>query len=748
MCKLSGVIILLLTAACATDPNYEEGRRLLQAGFEEEGLARLAQSARDNPEDRRMRFEWMRQRDLQVNRMLVQAETARVNGQLDDAASAYWRALQIDPANVRARAGFDSIGVERRHAAAVRDAGALLLRKDLAGAEEKLRAVLAENATHRDARNVLRQVLDANASRSIAQPVLRGATGKQVTLEFRDANLRSVFDVLARTTGINFVFDREVKSDLKTTIVVRNSPVEDVIRLILVTNQLERKVLNENTLLVYPNTPAKQKEYQELVVRSFYLANSDAKQVLNLLRSVVKTRDLFVDEKLNMLVMKDTPAAVRLAEKLIAAQDLPEPEVTLEVEVLEVGSSRLRELGARFPDRVLFQDPATVAVPAAGGAAATAAAALQRASGGLVGFVATPALILNMRQQDGDTNVLANPRIRVKNREKARVHIGDRVPVVTTTSAVNVGTSSSVNYLDVGLKLEVEPNIHLDGDVAIKVGLEVSNIVREVATTGGGLAYQIGTRNVATLLRLRDGETQVLAGLIQDDERTTANRLPLLGDLPLLGRLFSSHLENRTKSEIVLLITPRIVRSLNRPDHVIAQFYSGTEQAIGEPPLTIAPTRPGTLAASGGPVSTVAAGGSTGPAPRPSQPAPALAGKPPVKLPPAGVALNVPAQAAIGKEFTASVSLLVHPAAAEAQVELVYDPALLAVEGVEGSRGRAVVKLTRTGSGVAVSSIKFRVVGEAPAKTRLQLEKLVIRSAAGEELAVRPPPSAELGIVQ
>jgi len=179
--------------------------------------------------------------------------------------------------------------------------------------------------------------------------------------------------------------------------------------------------------------------------------------------------------------------------------------------------------------------------------------------------------------------VLANPRIRVKNKEKARVHIGDRVPVITTTAAATGGfVSESVNYLDVGLKLEVEPQIHLEDEVGIKVGLEVSNIAREIRTVGSNtLTYQIGTRNAATVLRLRDGETQILAGLISDEDRRSASRVPGLGDLPVIGRLFSQTRENITKTEIVLLITPRVVRTLARPEVRAIEFAAGTEASGG-----------------------------------------------------------------------------------------------------------------------------------------------------------------------
>ncbi|MFD2452207.1 type II secretion system protein GspD [Ideonella paludis] len=134
--------------------------------------------------------------------------------------------------------------------------------------------------------------------------------------------------------------------------------------------------------------------------------------------------------------------------------------------------------------------------------------------------------------------------------------VGDKVPVVTTTTGQGGFVADSVNYLDVGLKLEVEPTIFADDEVAIKVGLEVSSVSREVRSTNGTLAYQIGTRNANTTLRLRDGETQLLAGLISREERISASRLPGLGDLPVAGRLFSSQRDDNTKTELVLAVTP------------------------------------------------------------------------------------------------------------------------------------------------------------------------------------------------
>jgi general secretion pathway protein D len=230
----------------------------------------------------------------------------------------------------------------------------------------------------------------------------------------------------------------------------------------------------------------------------------------------------------------------------------------LEVEVLEVGTGKLHELGIRNPERVSVGVPGLSVDPATGAGIVNSDLpqnVVLDSRLNLKAFVANPVAVVNLRRQDSLTNVLANPRIRVRNREKAKILIGEKVPVVTTTSTANAGVFSNISYLDVGLTLEVEPTVHLDDDVAIKVGLEVSNIL-ETVEFAGALAFRLGRRTATTVLRLRDGETQVLAGLIQDDDRRAISKAPSLRDFPLMGRLFSSSSDTSQKTEIVLLITP------------------------------------------------------------------------------------------------------------------------------------------------------------------------------------------------
>ncbi|MEI7465124.1 MAG: secretin N-terminal domain-containing protein [Burkholderiales bacterium] len=597
-CWLALLAAVVLTACAPGSEFVREGQQLIDKGQVEQGLSQIEKGIGLEPDNRKYRMLMIRQRETQIGQWLAKADGLRNAGQLEDAAALYGRVLGLDAGNLRGRSGLDEVESLRRQQQRVDEAQSLIAQDRRDEAMQRLRQVLTENPTHVRALALKRQ-LDEQAGRTAEAlpPTLKAGLRKPVTLDFRDANLKAVFDALSRTTGINFVFDREVRPDIKVTLSVANLSIDDVVGVLTVTNQLQRKVLNDNTVLIYPNTAVKQKDYLELSVKTFYLANAEAKTVFTMLKTVLKTKDLYADEKLNSLTMRDTPAAIALAGKLIAEQDLAEPEVLLDVEVLEVKRSRLTEIGVEPPGKFtllnIVKNPTTVVSTATGPTTVQnntltttqlTADRLRGIRGSSIG-IDNPAV--NLRAENGDTNILANPRIRVKNRDKARILIGDRVPVITTTATANVGVSESVTYLDVGLKLDVEPNVFLDNEVGVKVSLEVSNIVREVRSRSGGLTYQIGTRLATTALRLKDGETQALAGLISDEDRQAAAGVPWLIDLPVLGRLFSSEKNDRSKTEIVLLITPRVVRNLATGTPGREEHLGGTEAAVGAPPLRV-----------------------------------------------------------------------------------------------------------------------------------------------------------------
>jgi general secretion pathway protein D len=581
-------MLLVALGGCASQ-TFLQGRDLVEAGEVDEGLALVAQAMQDHPDDAEIRNYYLRHRTVEVQRYLALGDNARSVGALEQAEGAYEGALRLDAGNARARAGLDAVARERRSAGEVAEAAELLKKGESDAAYAKAKQVLAGNPAQREARAIVRKVEEDRIARAGGLDAKLAATLRSpITLELRDAPVRSVLELIAKRTGLNFVYDRDVPPDLRTTVFVRDTPVDEVLRFVLVTNQLDRRVLNPDTLLVYQNTPQKAQQYRDLVVRSFYLQNADARQTANLVRSLVKTRDLFVDEKLNLLVIRDTPEAVRVVEKLIATHDLAEPEVMLEVEVLEVGQTQLRDLGIQWPSQV-----AAGLVGAAGVPGQVTGSEFRSLNGDLVRVtVPDPFAVLQLHEVAGHTNLLANPRIRVKNKEKARIHIGDKVPVITTTAGATGFVAESVNYLDVGLKLEVEPQVFLDDDVGIRIGLEVSSISSQVTTTSGTVAYQVGTRNTGTVLRLRDGETQVLAGLINDEDRRSATQVPGLSRLPVIGRLFGTHNDTANKTEIVLLITPRVLRNIERPAAELEQFSSGSAMEVGGAGSSVEPAPP------------------------------------------------------------------------------------------------------------------------------------------------------------
>ncbi|MEI7447659.1 MAG: secretin N-terminal domain-containing protein, partial [Burkholderiales bacterium] len=592
-------------ASCAATPDaVRQGQELGRAGRHVDAVATLQQAVRAGVRSDALRAELLRQQELRAAQLADQFSAALRGGRLDDAEQSLQTLRAEQPDNARLPTLRDQLATARRHETTVAQARTALESGREAEARRLVRGVLVEDPAHPGARRLnaaLAAALGPVPARTDPAETVPEPLRRPVTLEFRDATLRNVFETLSRTASVNFVFDREVRSDTRVTVFLRNVTLDEAVRTILQTQSLDMRRLNESTYMVFPATSAKAREYVPLEARTFWLSNVDAKQAATLVRTVVKSRDVFVDDKLNMLVVKDTPEAIRLAAQLIAGIDVAEPEVVLEVEVLEIASSRLQELGIRYPTQIAYGLlPSTSTLTGA----AVSQVVTRSNWGDQAAQVASPSLIANLRATDGTVNLLTNPRIRVRNKEKAKIQVGEKVPVFTTQFAgTGIGVSNAIGasttYIDVGLKVELEPQVHLESEVAMKVQLEVSNILEQVSGPAQTTAYRIGTRQAQTVLRLADGETQILAGLIQDTDRLTANRVPGLGRLPMLGRLFSSELSQTEKSEIVLMITPRIVRDLGRTAESMRGVSAGTDAAAGTPPLLLSAGAATALAPSG-----------------------------------------------------------------------------------------------------------------------------------------------------
>jgi general secretion pathway protein D len=777
---LFSLLAAALLAGCAAEGLYREGQSMIAQGEEEGGMAKFQEALRLEPTNAQYRAALVQARERATILWQRRAEQAQAQGEFSEAEGWYRRILMLEPDNARARSGLSQIQREKRLADWQREADAAWARNEPTSALRALRALLAEVPNSARALE-LKRAIEEKTARPPAETLLAAALKKPITIEFKDTTLKQVFEVLSRSSGLNFIFDKDVRTDQKTTVFLRNTTVESAVNMVLLTNQLEQRVLDANSILIYPNNAGKAREYQSLMVKTFFLANADAKLAANTIKTIVKTRDVVIDEKQNMIIMRDTPEAIRLAEKLIAMHDMPEPEVMLEVEVLEVNRTRLLNLGVQWPDQLVLSP-----LPATSGGTLTIND-LRNISSSTIGLNNISATI-NAKKQDSDANILANPRIRSRNKEKAKILVGDRVPNITTTSTSTGFVSESVQYIDVGLKLEVEPTIYPDNEIAIKIAMEVSTIASQITTKSGSVAYQIGTRNANTVIRLKDGENQVLAGLISDEDRRTANKVPGIGEIPILGRLFGSRLDNAVKTEIVLSITPRLIRNVQRPDLASSEFDAGTEASLRnrgiEAPAGPAPAA--SPAAANRPAGApIANPGVPAPAtPGGAQPSPATSSLSPASTPagagggaaapaalaggPTSLAWESPPSTTVGSTFTMALNMQAGEPVTSIPLAIGYDAKLLEVvevaEGtllrqgsatnfssrVDRATGQIFATVVRsapegaTGSGSLVV-VTFRAIGPAP-EVRTQVLAVSPIGAGGKSVSVTMPAPQSIAI--
>lgn len=523
--------------------------------------------------------EAMRNKERNLADKLAAAEQAMNAGRLDEADAALKGALAIDPQNDRAKDGLATVIRMRRHVGLMAEAQKGLEKGDARLAEQRVREVLMENPNNAAALAIFAALQKQKDDAKKAVPILK-PKGGPVSFGFKEAPVKSVFEALSRSTGVNFIMDKDIPARQTVTIYIMSGNFPDVLDSLLSSNQLQKKIINENTVLVYPNTPAKVREYQEQELRSFYLANADVKLVGASLKSMLDINNMQIDERANLIILRETPEVIKMAERMIFSLDVADPEVTLDVQVLEVTSSKLSELGITWPTQLSVVNGTSTTLPLAEFIGRGSKVPLKAEN-----YVVSPLPKATLAASDTDINTIANPSIRVKSREKAKIHVGDRIPLITnttTTTAASV-TTATIQYINVGLSLEVAPVVNVDDEVTMQVSLEVSSL-GEKTTTATAEAYRVSTRNAMTTLKLKDGETQILAGLIKDEERNGTVKVPGLGEIPLLGRLFSTQKAERGKTEVLLVITPHVVRNYPSTQSATeADMLLGAPASMGRP---------------------------------------------------------------------------------------------------------------------------------------------------------------------
>lgn len=590
------LLVFVLISACASPAkrSFKAAEKLEAEGRFEEAMYSYADSFKSDPTTSEPRVRFLNARQKAADQRFKQGMALVEKGNYAEALPEFQAAQGIDPTQDRFS---QQIEISSRH----KEAQLAFLEgqnfekanklKDAHRQYIKAAGLLPENSEYQAA---LEQITLLRKSK-LDGYVLLLKSSKPITLKFKDAKIKDVFNILTQLSGINFVFDEGIK-DSPVSIYLENASFQQALDLLTNMNKLGTKNLNESTVLVYMNTPDKNKQYDDMVLRTFHLNYMDAKKAVNLIRTMIQVRKVYVNEDSNSIVVRDTEDVVSVVEKILDANDMPEAEVVLDIEVIEVSDKNAENVGLLLSNYNVqlgaFSGSNLMATSLTGSTTVLPAGSTPQTSGGgtpsnlvkaftmkgVGGFVTVPNATFNLGKTLAKGEVLSNPKIRVKNKEKAKFNVGTRVPITTTTMN-GVQSQVNVQYVDVGVKVNAEPTIQLNNEISIKLSLEVSSILTKEKVGGDGLTtvVTIGTRNIDTVLSLKDNETSVIGGLIQRSDSNDKTKLFLLGDIPLLGPLFTNSNSSKDKTELMLAITPRLVRGIPVPLPGLASFASGKE---------------------------------------------------------------------------------------------------------------------------------------------------------------------------
>lgn len=557
--RLLCLLCLCGISGCAGLQAWNHAQGLLQKGEWEAGLAQLEQAVRLAPAHPGYRAQLYLQRERVAQIWLEQAVTAQKQGQYEVAAQLYTRVLNLQAAQPQAQQGLLDVQRARRLQQDLQMAQTWFERgvKEskpgaLFQARDRLRPILQEDPHFAPALLLQERVQAALAAYPDAEQRIALALRKPLTLQEQQSPLRSVLARIGQSCGLQFQYDHDLPPDLRVSLFVKDQEAGQVLRHLLRANQLEQQVLGPQNILIFARNDAKLREYQQLRVHTFHLAYADVKNTANTLKTLLKLKDLSFDERLSAISVRDDAAAIQAVEQLIAQLDVPEAELMLDVEILQIQRQRLLEFGVQWPSRITLS-------PLTGASEALTLAWLRNIRSQ---FIPREDLRLTLKAgvQSSDVNLLAHSKIRIRHKDKARLHIGDRVPVISSTSSATGFAADSISYLDVGLKLEAEAQVYGNQEIGLKLLVDMSSLVREVISQSGTQSYQISARNLNTNLRLQHGQTAVLAGLLSREQRHTAAAVPGLGEFPVLSRLFGSGREDAQETEILLLVTPHLLR--------------------------------------------------------------------------------------------------------------------------------------------------------------------------------------------
>jgi general secretion pathway protein D len=559
----AGFLLCVVAGGCATSAALRHGADAERRQDYDSAVVEYTKAVRQKPDDLTARHALERAKMRASQDHWNKARRLNATAKLDLALAEYEIAAELNPTN-----------------------------GDL---EEELRAtrnkVRAKVAVAREGKTELQTLIER--TRDLPPPGLDLPAGVKMpaSLTFREASSRDVFTAIGRLANISLIFDTAFR-DAPVSVDLRNATLENALNTVAGATRTFFRVTAPQTVIVIPDTPAKRREYEEEVVKTFYLSNADLKETMDTLRLVLDARRISPTTANNALTIKDTPERIAAAGRMLNAIDKARPEVVINVELLEVARSRLNEYGLQIASSGSTGVSGSVAI-ATDSAGVVSLQTLQNLTSSDVLFTGLPSLYYRLIKTDANTRTLANPQLRTSEGIAALAKFGERVPVpVTTFAPIATGGTpqqpiTSYNYENIGVNITITPRTHHDDDVSLALAISVTNI----SGTGFGGLPTFGNREINTVIRLRDGETNMLAGLIRDEERNSIEGVPGLSDIPVVGRLFAHNTKKMDQTDIILTLTPHIIRVLDLSEADLRPFRVGrdslapiTELPALEPP--------------------------------------------------------------------------------------------------------------------------------------------------------------------
>lgn len=540
-----------------------------------------------------------------------QGEIASQLGKWDEAVLAYLKAVEEDSANIRYKAAllrakikasqahfekgqeFEKAGVVERALVEYQQAVQLDPTNQYAKAqlEHVHRAYVAQKGT-RGYETIDQMKAKTRGSRP-QPPILNPRSNQPLSLEFpQPVSIFSIYRALGKGFGFNVLFDPNLR-DQEIAVELKDVNAQAALETLMRAAGHFYKVMDEHSIIIAQDTPQNRRTYEDLVIQTFFLSNSEVKDMLTILRSLIDARKIATNEQLNAIILRDTADKVKVAERIIEANDKSKAEVVVDVELLQINTGRLRDLGVSLSNYAVTQSldfGQSSGGTGTGGGTTTTPSGVRLSDLEFINqsnwLLNIPNFIYTFIKSNTDAQLLAKPQLRITEGEKASLVIGDRRPIpLTTFNTQNAGSTggiipiTSFQYQDVGIRIDIEPRVHHNQEVTLKIKVEVSNVNGSVSSPSGDQPI-IGTRTIDSVIRLQDGETNFLAGLIRTDESSNDQGLPGLSEIPVLGRLFSKKRTEGQRTDVILTLTPHIIRNAEITQEDLEPIWVGTEANI------------------------------------------------------------------------------------------------------------------------------------------------------------------------